>query len=387
MIDTVMIVMSSLEQAELKRVVQIQIEFIKDRENMLWVNNVPVCKLIEAKYTISHQLFSEKDIQLLQKSIPKTQTKKLSSNKTKNNKYYEIKQNNKESIDKNYVFTRGQIRNNESFFDSPIRINSVEPQAVEDTENLLKTENNQTTKNELTKSFFSRLYTTTSKKRSKISEFLEKPLVFSSTSLTSTKSAGNVHSFDTKTNSSPDSKNLNTKSPSEAQKWSTILRRFNHSTTRKTLKKDPNSEKHPVYDDDFIELVMKTYCRKNKINSRGFTNSFGIAPNISSEEFSRFLSTVQSPRDETNRVRVTLKLKPEENHFSKPNSPNQLKNKFGFFFVSGLLTKRAAQAKRLANLVKPVHNNQKFISKLISCPRSKQILTTSEKNKNFDKKF
>jgi hypothetical protein len=132
---------------------------------------------------------------------------------------------------------------------------------------------------------------------------------------------------------------------------------------------------------------MKTYCRKNKINSRGFTNSFGIAPNISSEEFSRFLSTVQSPRDETNRVRVTLKLKPEENHFSKPNSSNQLKNKFGFFFVSGLLKKRAAQAKRLANLVKPVHNNQKFISKLISCPRSKQILTTSEKNKNFDKKF
>ena len=139
----------------------------------------------------------------------------------------------------------------------------------------------------------------------------------------------------------------------------------------KSFPKLTKIQKKPVYSKDFIELVMKTYCKKKSFNSTFFPEEFGMKTNLTSEEFSLFLDTVYSPKEEsvTNRTSRPMLKKISEGILQKENPARK---RFEIHFLKNILENRHKLfEKNLAS--HPVQGRQKMINLLIASPRSKHV--------------
>ena len=123
MIDMITMIMFSIESSEMKRVIQLHLEFLRDGVGALWFMNSTKCFLIEAKNTINEHILEERDLEnfilaMAKKAKEKTMMKKIKISKD------EVKKRNEDA--NSYIFKRGQLRNKSSNLESPIRITSPE---------------------------------------------------------------------------------------------------------------------------------------------------------------------------------------------------------------------------------------------------------------------
>lgn len=368
MIDTTTIIMSSLEQTENKRVVQLHAEYSKDREGALWLVNVAKCKLIEAKYTIEHPITSKEDLDTLQKIIPKTTKNALNPRLPKISKYYETKNNTKTVSNEKYVFKRGQIRNIDSNLDSPIRFNSHECGSDGQAFDSSKIE---VTENKIRSSTSTKLLTSSHK------DFKPRDNIGKNTKTNKNEFFFKYLSARQQNFEEIDLENKNQdKSPLDHKK-SLFSRKLHHNTI-KTQPKVLKSMKIDSYGDNFVELVMRTYCKEKKIESEYFPQEFGITTNLSTEEFTQFINSMESPREDSSKGRLTLKPTKGETFLSLSQAPKNgfPRRKFEMHFISSILAKRVELFSKIPKN-KPTRE-ENFLSLLIKSPRSKQIQNTTK---------
>lgn len=348
LLDTATIIMSNLEQTENKRVLQMNLDYARDREGVFWLVNMQKCRLIEAKYTMDYPVFTEYDLEQLHKSIPKaSKLRPLASPlQSKTSKYYDVKKPPLEEKS-DYVFKKGQLRNLKSNLDSPIRVNSPELQLKEEK----KSEESQSTP---TNSDFPSW------------QNLMSPIKASSPKITSDNSIKKY--LDNYMKSLSPKPHESEHFPQRDLKKHTTIYRMNNI---KSLPKLTKIQKKPGYSKDFIELVMKTYCKKKSFNSSHFPEEFGMKTNLTSEEFSIFLDTVYSPKEEsvTSRPPRPMLKKISEGFQQKENATRK---RFEIQFLKNILENRHKLfEKNLAS--HPVQGRQKMINLLIASPRVKRV--------------
>ena len=379
-LDTITIIMMHLEQVETKRVIYLEIEYIKDRENNYWLISANNCKLIEAKYTINHPITSKYDIDQLERTIGKDlKMPPLAKKKnSKINKYYEIKPRPIEAKKPEYIFKRGQLRNNQSNLDSPIRI--ISPN-IDDEENEEKGEtslqNNDPKKNV---SNPIPIYSQTPKApthqctidNSEKSGFLDCLKYF-----ISYKISPNDNSLDLSSG---------IRSPVDSRK--TIYKRIttHRGSFRSLTKPAKDHKKQPAYENDFIELVLKTHFKNTPYKYKYIPDEFGMTTHVSSEEFTYFLSTIDNPKDEIFKNRLKPKPIIEESFNSRVSSSHETfpsKKKFEMQFMRNILAKKTVI---FQNMPKPKpqaqtsRNQRSVLNLLINSPRSKLKPLESTKN-------
>jgi hypothetical protein len=164
------------------------------------------------------------------------------------------------------------------------------------------------------------------------------------------------------------------KSPLETQKWSNQGRRQLNSI--KTLPKI-NRKAKKGYENDFIELVMNTYCKNKEGSVECRSGDFGLPSNITSDEFSLFISNVDQPKElqQKNFDRIV-----EESYISGSSSPVEPypRMKFEIQFVSNILNKRKDIFKRVKS--KKPGNRQKLLSLILKSPRGKSFNVNKKEN-------
>jgi hypothetical protein len=355
--DISIILIHAFESSFIKRVVHIEVEFIKESASRVLLSNVNKCVLIEAKYTLGYSLHKNEDLETLIKSLPKNIPSK--SPKTIRESFSEkLPPLNSSTKEKSiYLFKRGQLRNIHSNLDSPIRITpsfqmqeelflpeKIEEKTAESMVDLNyasespdpadeRTPDKQLI-NELLRGFFI-------KKSFSVPNLPERPAV---------------------------------KSPLETQKWSNQGRRQLNSI--KTLPKI-NRKAKKGYENDFIELVMNTYCKNKEGSVECRSGDFGLPSNITSDEFSLFISNVDQPKElqQKNFDRIV-----EESYISGSSSPVEPypRMKFEIQFVSNILNKRKDIFKRVKS--KKPGNRQKLLSLILKSPRGKSFNVNKKEN-------
>lgn len=369
MLDIATIVMHLMEQILLKRIIQLNIEYTKDRGGLLWISSVPKCLLIEAKLTISHPIHTESDIEALSKTIPKSSIKTpvTAQVRKRENKYYEVKRPLKQVEEENYVFKRGQLRNNRSNLDSPIRIMSVEPEASGTPTTSQSPSDDGDNKSDCWGGFY---------QNSNQDGFLGiKGKSFEGNMI------GEVFKNFVKFRNKPPRKSIlerrNTmKIPADAKKAQKPKRKTHFAYPNKSLPKLVKLPKQSVYAKNFIELVMKTYCKNVKKTDKKLSShlpeEFGMGTSLTSEEFSKFLSTVDVIKEDYSKNRYSSKQNIEELGNSKSTTPiEEYKiKKIDTQNVKNILEKRKkilgkpyAQTSR--------RKSKSMLSLLISTPRAK----------------
>ena len=167
------------------------------------------------------------------------------------------------------------------------------------------------------------------------------------------------------------------KSPTEFKKACTLSRKGNQATSVKNLPKLTKPPKKAAYNNDFMELVMKTYCKKLSINSDYFPDEFGMQNSLSSEEFSHFLSTVYPLRDGTMKGRSTIRpIREDHSTDSLPKDDTNLR-KLEFQFVKNILLNRQKLYEAIPKS-KPMQGRQKMINLLIASPKSRSLKSKLE---------
>lgn len=363
MIDIATIIMHLMEQIELKRVLQLHIEYIKDRSGALWICNMPKCLLIEAKLTIVHTINTENDIETLSKTIPKSSVKPIAftQGRKKENKYYEVKRPLKQTTEESYTFRRGQLRNNNSNLDSPIRIRSLEPDLPITPANSHSPARGSDIKTLCWGKFLQNI---------------------SSESFNETKAKNDdghmvneVFKNFMKFRHRPPRESIlerrNTmRSPADAKKTTKPKRKTHFAHPNKSLPKLVKLPKQATYAKGFIELVMKTYC-KDKGLSQHMPEEFGMTTCLSSEEFSNFLSTVDAPKKDYSENRLSARIF-EESVNSKSTSPREEapKKKIDYQYVSSIMAKRKELFSKISNPLSTT-KSKSMLSLLITTPRTR----------------
>lgn len=310
-LDLATILIHCIENFTLKRVLQIEIEYLQEHPGTIFLANVPKCTVVEAKYTFKFPILKEEDILTLSKSIPKN------LGKSKTPKVLESRNNNL------YTFRRGQLRNIHSNLDSPIRMTPVNHLVMDEVPvvgNDLDLHQKFSKTEDLT-------YRSETPQQLKEVEPNDQLLIKELLKGFFTIRTEAAQSFPEKRTSVRGVTDLTKRTPN--------LRRNNQ-----TIKSFPKLLRRREYDNDFIECVLKTYF-KRKDGNPGIPKEFGIASHVSSEEFTHFLnSNCESPKDEI--LKYKIEAIPEENYLKKPNTPevNFARNNFGFNFVKGILGSR-----------------------------------------------
>lgn len=127
MIDVIRIILSAIEISLVKRVIKINLEFVKDFKGVLYLLNCKKLLVVEAKFTIGQTIRDSRELKgFIQMMLKKTRGEKYAK-KFKTKKLEEKK--NKEA--EGYVFKKGQLRNLTSNIESPIRICTPDEESEE----------------------------------------------------------------------------------------------------------------------------------------------------------------------------------------------------------------------------------------------------------------
>jgi hypothetical protein len=351
--DIGIVLIHAFETSYMKRVVQIEIEYIKESPSRVLLSNVNKCILIEAKYTLHHPLSKAEDLDNLLKSLPKNLNHNKSPKTVKeSDKLPTLNQSSKEkSI---YTFKRGQLRNVNSNLESPIRI-TPSCYLQEDLPSI------QSNDEKMQDSVVNLNYA--SESPDLIDEKApDKMLIKDLLKGFFIKKSLSVPSFNER---------LMVKSPLESQKWSNQGRRQQGLMPTKTLPKI-NAKTKRGYGSDFIELVMNTYCKHKDNFFEGKSGDFGLPANISSDEFKMFINGNDSGK-ERNGEKVII----EESYNSGSSSPVESfpRIKFEMQFVSNILKKRKDIFRKIKRK-KNFEGRTKILSLILKSPRGK--------NRGFD---
>lgn len=354
-LDIAIILIHSFEVAQCKRVIQMEIEYVKETPSKIWLSNVQKCVLVEAKYTLNFPLHKPEDHESLIKSLPKTLKQTKSVKTLRDLKLPIISQ----SRDKGqYIFRKGQLRNAESNVDSPIRITMEHNKEVKTQGQVEKKEDPVNAENTANLNYTCESPDLTNRKSPKkvlINDLLKG-------FLTVPKSGSTSALIDLRNGP---------RSPVDpAKRNNSNIRRS--QGFMKSLPKISRARKLG-YGNDFIELVMNTYC-KNKESYVDRSGDFGLACNITSEEFSNFLSNADYPKDL--HAGIGEKVIAEESDNSKSQSPTESfpKKMFEFQFVNNILAKRKELLASIKKKRKRARKQtgQKILSLILKSPKSRR---------------
>lgn len=358
-LDIAIVLIHAFEISQCKRVIQLEVEYIKESPCRIWLSNVQKCLLIEAKYTINFPLHKPEDHESLLKSLPKSVTQTKSAKGLKGPKIIKklppLSLNREKDL---YVFRKGQLRNTHSNLESPIHITMNNNKGDKSQLHIEKKEeplNTECTGNLNYVSDSPDLSARKSPEKGLIKELL-------TGFLTVPKSVSTSALIDFK---------QGPRSPIDPQKRNNSTKR-SQGPSFKTLPKLSRARKLG-YGNNFIELVMNTYC-KNKESFTDRSADFGLASNITSEEFTNFLSKADIPKDLQGKL--SEKVIVEESDGSKSLSPVELfpKRLFEFQFVNNILAKR----KELISSLKKKKKNrepsgQKILSMILKSPKARKV--------------
>jgi hypothetical protein len=369
MTDISRMIISALERTELKRVLQIELDLLRDINGCIWVLNCSKCILVEPQYTLKLNFSSETDISQLAKTMPKSLIQPIFSPKRfDNNKYYQISSKATEAVDKLYTFHRGQLRNTGSNLNSPIRMQT--PSRVESNEESQNMHSNPSqcslpeTKGLLTKYLCNSpegLKTTNKTKKHRkedaISSLHEAKAFqyLSPVRKNELKRSGNYRKTDVIMG-----KNFDIRRP---------MRTLTKTGKSLTLKRRSTL----MFEDNFMELIVRTFDR-NK--GKSAEQEFGIGPSVSPDEFFRIMNRKGNKEDSEEGFSAkieTLRVKPvlgseEGSKLGTPNGKCCLKN---------------AEGIRMKNKVKPKIQDMAVLAKRKTLERINILITSPKSPKNF----
>lgn len=369
MMDIMILLVRALENSEVKRIVHFELDFIKNYDGGLLLMGCAKCLLVEAYYTLIQPIKAEDDIDLLAKNIPKLANRlRQPTKKIQKNKYYKIPAKNEKEENQRYTFSRGQLRNSESNLNSPIRFTSppIEgtPQSFINTHiQKFSTESNDPYTKSATNFVFPLSPTSQFQKSS---QTFRNPIKRPISSM-----IGNYID-----NSKNDLEEKIWKRKEAAKKFTDFskpmskhekIRKKTHSTS-KTLPKLIPAPQKPTYGKDFIELVLKTYCKDQDFPQ----GEFGMGPDLSSEDFSRIISSIDRfgiSNQEIAQRSNQLAVKPviEESYVSRASTPSGRLPQ-GSNENKGRLIKREKKQESLTNSIKKM--NKKALERMniiLSC--------------------
>lgn len=355
MLDLINLIVSALENSELKRVIHLELEFIKDNLSVIWLAGCIKCVLIEPCYLLKNPLNTEEDILKLKKFVPRAGPKKNPP------KFLIKKVGSKEpsEFSKHYVFKKGQLRNLES------RLNSAIKYTTDDPENLH------------TKSF-PEIHI------NKLLPELNPPRLLHHSESEGLKFAVNnmnKHHLFTYDNLSKDivdsSKSFSKeevrakgrKKFTEVPKKLSLIEHARKSTYIKTptsMKTLPKLKKTPDYGNYFMELVLNTYCKKNE-QIKQKKAEFGLGTLVTCEEFSSLISILEEyPGSRTSRLITNSAL--DYYPRSKCSTPNVEETKLPVNPSNGL--------KLIKNASKKLAKNSIRIKKTLALPATLHPIAT-----------
>lgn len=244
-------IVSYIEEIEMKRTIYMELDLCTDRNGNTWLVSCNKYKSIEPKYCLIYNLTSLDKIEKLGNQIPKKVPKYQEA--TMNSVRNSNIQLNAKLIRKtnNVVFVDGHVRNADSNLGTPIKITSPES-SIDDIS--LTEESN----------YF--------KKRHHTKEL---------SILTSKTMCLDIKDFD--------------------------------DISRIESRKGQRQAKSG-YSNEFMELMLKTHCRRNRISLEGLcTGESGFQQNISQEEFSRFFALDENEEKEI-KLETSELITPNNHH-------------------------------------------------------------------------
>lgn len=350
-LDIATIIIHCIEQATLKRVLQIEIEYLQDIPGSLWVVNVQKCIIVEAKYTSKYPINKEEDIQALSKLIPKDIISPKSPTILK------LPQTHQKYSSPQYTFRRGQLRNIHSNLDSPIRMTPVSHMYTEDT--LIENDNFKMRMVNSTDNFNYRPDTpNVIKEEVPADQLLIRELLKGFFTVNRSSAAGGYE------------KRMSGRTPTDLLKRPTTLRRTNNNSTVKTFQK---LFRRREYDNEFIECVLKTYFKGKDVPEND--QDFGMTSRITTEEFTQFLNTIDLPKEDFQKNRLVSPIL-EEPYCSQPSTPNinSSRKKIEFHFVKNILASRKLLQKNEKSKKKPLKSSstKRIIDLCLASPRRRK---------------
>lgn len=351
LIDMLSLIVSALETSELKRVVHLEVEFLKDSFHSLWLSNCIKCHLIEARHVFKPRPFTEEELSQLCKSVPKFTTQKIIKSKTTSRRS-SIYSAEYSEFSEFYLFKRGQLRNLDSNLNSPIRYIAPEFDYEEinlddgpylnnkdSTQDSLKLKRISDSENF---NFYSNSHKNYNLKESLYSELHELSRSFSK----------------------EDVSKIKMKKFTEAPKRVTLTEHLRKSAFAKTpnnVKSLPKLKSNQKYGNYFMELVLNTYCKKD-LRNQNKLGEFGLGTMVTCEEFSNFISKVDGPNAKGT-LRAAARSMIDE-YFSRNPSP------------CPDYVERKKSVTKIGNLVKTAGRNVKKAAKsLIKKKRLTPILS------------
>ena len=384
-IDAITVIIACFEAAETKRIIKMSLEFIKDLQGLIWLISCDKCVLIEANYAIAYPINSEYDIMQIIKTPPKA-ADKTEKNIGKANKYYMIPLKTEGNNSEKNLLERSQSKNDSNNLNFPIRVLSPIVQELKDGEKLeglekIMEKNEKKKDKKLKNQLKIQIFHTNASEKSCFSGLLnESPYNRPATRMNFIKEDP-IELI----NKDDQSKRLKRQS-SDGLKGHKFGRKRNLTVeSQKFLPKLTPHNKKPKYGNDFMELVLKTYCKQPEIEAKYPQKEFGIWPSLSCEEFSKIITRISSSDhldDEPQFKLNNLLVKPilEESYFSKSSTPynRPINDKHQLPRTS----------KKILSLKKAVDSiNKKSLKKLsllINSPRSRNFTASlgSINNKN-----
>jgi hypothetical protein len=316
-------IISGLQTIEVKRVVSIELEFLKDNHGDLWLVYCNNYTLSDFQYAIPRGLKSD-ERNLIKTSSNKIRQNSLVLKKIQNDFNHRISKKRKILNNHKYTFENGKIVDNYCHrdftknlcldtFNSPLSNKSPSFDGIDKTAKISKLNNNKSA------SMLS------SETLSSQSPKLDLPQLYSSFSdITIKKSLGPILS--------PSSVIISPRNP-DFDEYKSPSKRIPHRKSNKDRIKtlpviSKKIEKDPLYDDNFIELVLKTYCKDPKLEPKYSKKEFGIGSILSSEEFSNLISKLdlkESFRPKNSKPSKLI-VKPilEESYSSMTSTPSHI---------------------------------------------------------------
>lgn len=373
MMDVMTVLVGSLENAEIKRVVQIELDFIKNYDGSLWLMGCNKCLLVEACYTLIQPIKAEEDIGLLAKNIPRIAKIRPPAKKSSKSKYYLIPSRDPKEENKKYTFLRGQLRNTASNLNTPIRFTT--PPLDEVSDHLTNTQPlkfNSEFKNKKLKSVsqIDFVSSPTSEPSSTSTQSFKTIIKRPISNLIESYLDNSKNSSGEKSRTKKETVKKLTETPKSLSNNDRVKER-SHLTLKTLPKLNPIPPKQ-TYGKNFIELVLKTYYKDHDFPQ----GEFGMGPDISTEDFSRLINCADrfnmdsqdlSPKYNHLLVKPVL----EESYLSRTSTPcgrlppsrNENKEK---------VKKNKKKEETLANTIKKMNKKtMERMSIILTSPRAR----------------
>ena len=309
MLDLINLIVSALETSELKRVIHLELDFIKDNSSAIWLSGCIKCVLVEPCYLLKNPLNTEEDVVKLKKFVPKAAPKRTPS------RFLIKKVGSKEASEfsKLYVFKKGQLRNLESRLNSPIKYTTEDPENFR-TGSLPEIHINKLLPDLAPPRFL----------HHSESEGLNLPV--------NTINKHHLFNFENTTKEIMDTSKSFTKEEiranarkklTEMPKKLSFMSHARKNTSVKTptsMKSLPKLKKAPEYGSYFMELVLNTYCKKNE-QIKQKKAEFGLGTFVTIEEFSSLINVLEDyPGSKTSRLATNSAL--DYYPYSKCSTPS-----------------------------------------------------------------